>query len=137
MVVFFGRIGTKISCLRKKALKNGSEKLADDILFHKFVQFVFFKQWKALKEYANNKGIKIIGDMPIFIAYDSADLWAHKDLFQLTKKANLKLLPVFRQTILVKQDSCGEIRFTDGKRWKKMIFCGGDKDSLSCLELLT
>ncbi len=74
----------------EKALNEWSEKLADDILYHKFVQFVFFRQWKSLREYANSKGIKIIGDMPIFIAYDSADLWAHKDLFTVNKEGKLE-----------------------------------------------
>ncbi len=73
----------------KSAMKKWKEKLADDILYHQFVQFEFFIQWKELKKYANENGIKIIGDMPIFIAYDSADLWAHKELF--TVDANGKL----------------------------------------------
>ena len=76
--------------LRKEnALKKWTEKLADEIRYHKFVQFQFFKQWKELKEYANKKGIKIIGDMPIFIAYDSADLWANKHLFTVDEKGKL------------------------------------------------
>ncbi|MHB8578682.1 MAG: 4-alpha-glucanotransferase [Ignavibacteriaceae bacterium] len=66
------------------------EKLADDILYHKFVQFNFFRQWHSLKEYANEKGIKIIGDMPIFIAYDSADLWANRNLFTVDEHGNLE-----------------------------------------------
>ncbi len=73
----------------KKSLEAWSKKLSDSINYHKFVQFVFFKQWKNLKEYANSKGIKIIGDMPIFIAYDSADLWAHKELFTVDEKGKL------------------------------------------------
>ena len=76
--------------LRKEnALKKWTEKLEDQIRYHKFVQFQFFKQWKELKEYTNKKGIKIIGDMPIFIAYDSADLWANKNLFTVDEKGKL------------------------------------------------
>jgi 4-alpha-glucanotransferase len=76
--------------LRKKdALHKWKEKLHEGILFHKFVQFIFFKQWDQLKKYVNEKGIKIIGDMPIFIAYDSADLWSHKDIFTVDKEGNL------------------------------------------------
>ena len=71
------------------AIKDWSNKLSDDIFYHKFVQFVFFKQWKELKEYTNGKGIKIIGDMPIFIAYDSADLWANKELFTVDENGKL------------------------------------------------
>jgi 4-alpha-glucanotransferase len=60
-----------------------SEKLADEIKYHKFLQFIFFKQWFDLKSYANDRNIQIIGDIPIFVAYSSADVWANKDLFLL------------------------------------------------------
>lgn len=50
---------------------------------HQFWQFLFFRQWRALRAYANRQGIKLIGDVPIFISSDSADVWAHPDLFQL------------------------------------------------------
>ncbi len=55
----------------------------DDINFHKFLQFEFNKQWSALKEYANQKGVEIIGDIPIYVALDSADVWANPKQFQL------------------------------------------------------
>ena len=77
---------------KKSALNSWEEKLADGILYHKFVQYQFFLQWKELKSYANSKGIKIIGDMPIFIAYDSADLWAHKELFTIDKEGKLETI---------------------------------------------
>ena len=54
-----------------------------DIEFQKYLQFKFFEQWYQLKTYANNKGIQIIGDIPIYVAMDSADAWAHPELFQL------------------------------------------------------
>ncbi len=56
---------------------------AVEIERHKFLQFVFFQQWLALKAYANKRGVKIVGDAPIFVAYDSADVWANPDLFYL------------------------------------------------------
>jgi 4-alpha-glucanotransferase len=59
--------------------------LKDDIKYHCFLQFYFFRQWNALKEYATKKGIKIIGDNPIYMAYDSADVWSHSELFELDK----------------------------------------------------
>lgn len=59
------------------------EELYFDIEFQKYLQFKFFEQWKALKAYANGKGIKIIGDIPIYVSMDSADAWAHPELFQL------------------------------------------------------
>lgn len=60
-----------------------SEKIADSdtVLFHKFLQFKFFSQWKNLKSYANENGIKIIGDLPIYVALDSVDVWANKEQF--------------------------------------------------------
>ncbi|ADL50291.1 4-alpha-glucanotransferase [Clostridium cellulovorans] len=69
--------------LRKKsALEKYKSKLEDEIAFYQFQQFLFNKQWEALKEYANEADIKIIGDIPIYVAFDSADSWAHPELFQ-------------------------------------------------------
>ena len=65
------------------ALDYYHRKLYFDVEFHKYTQFVFFTQWHALKTYANSKHIRIIGDIPIYVAYDSADVWAHPNLFQL------------------------------------------------------
>lgn len=62
------------------------EKLADEIRFYEFQQYFFRKQWMALKKYANRQKIKIIGDIPIYVAFDSADTWAHPELFQLDEK---------------------------------------------------
>ena len=66
--------------------KKWTKKLAKEINFYKFIQFIFYKQWFELKAYANNQGISIIGDTPIFVAFDSADVWADKELFYLDKK---------------------------------------------------
>lgn len=60
--------------------------LSDDIEYYKFLQFIFFREWKELKQYANKKEIKIIGDIPIFVSMDSADVWANQHLFQLNEK---------------------------------------------------
>ena len=57
-----------------------------DIEFQQYLQFVFYKQWMKLKEYANEKGVLIIGDIPIYVAMDSADTWANPELFQLDKE---------------------------------------------------
>lgn len=62
--------------------------LADDIKFHEFIQYVFEKQWKKVKKYAGSKGIEIIGDIPIYVAFDSADTWSHPELFQLDERRN-------------------------------------------------
>lgn len=57
--------------------------LEDQILEQKFFQFVFFRQWKALRSYARERGVRIIGDLPIFVAHDSADVWANREYFKL------------------------------------------------------
>ncbi len=54
-----------------------------EIEFHQYLQYTFYKQWNRLKAYANSKGIKLIGDIPIYVAMDSADAWANPELFQL------------------------------------------------------
>ncbi|SEF77566.1 4-alpha-glucanotransferase [Butyrivibrio sp. Su6] len=72
--------------LRKKdALKAATEKYKVEIEFYSFLQYLFSKQWKALKAYANENGVDIVGDIPIYVAFDSADTWANPELFQLDK----------------------------------------------------
>jgi len=71
---------------RPEALKRVRKELDDEIKQYQFRQFLFFRQWKALKEFANERGIQLIGDIPIFVAIDSADVWAHSELFLLDKK---------------------------------------------------
>ena len=68
----------------KSALKEFSKKFAARIEEIKWIQWRFFEQWADLRDYAANKGVKILGDLPIFVAMDSADAWARRDLFQLT-----------------------------------------------------
>lgn len=73
--------------LRKpKAVKRYQEELADEILFYEFQQAEFKKQWSRLKKYAHMQGIRIIGDIPIYVAFDSADSWCHPELFQFDEK---------------------------------------------------
>lgn len=62
------------------------EKLSDEVEYFCFIQYLFYKQWMALKKYANDKNIKIVGDMPIFVAWDSVDVWCNKKLFDLDAK---------------------------------------------------
>lgn len=65
------------------ALGAARSRLRDRIDAQKFFQFLFFKQWRELKSYCHDRGVRIIGDVPIFVAYDSADVWAHPDMFKL------------------------------------------------------
>ena len=67
----------------EEAMNRYSEMLADEIDFWKFCQFKFFEQWNKIRAYANDAGIEIIGDIPLYIALDSADVWANKELFEL------------------------------------------------------
>src|SRR5262249_7021788 len=66
-----------------ESLRAARRKLGAGVARHKLGQFLFFRQWRALKAYANGKGIRLIGDAPIFVSADSADVWANPGLFQL------------------------------------------------------
>ncbi|MDR3598645.1 4-alpha-glucanotransferase [Clostridium sp.] len=69
----------------KESLDNYKQLLTDEILFWKFTQYEFFKQWNNLKEYVNKLGIEIIGDIPIYVAEDSSDLWSNSKIFLLNE----------------------------------------------------
>ena len=71
-----------------KTLEKYRTMLADQIQYFKVTQYFFFKQWSELKDYANQRGIKIIGDMPIYVAADSVEVWTKPELFQLDKERN-------------------------------------------------
>jgi len=70
----------------KKALEESRKKLSDEIGFWNFLQYEFNKQWVELKHYVNEAGIKIIGDIPIYVSSDSSDTWSHPELFKLDKE---------------------------------------------------
>jgi 4-alpha-glucanotransferase len=67
------------------ALERAREQHREQVEAHMFYQFLFFRQWFALKSYCNERGIKIVGDLPIFVAHDSADVWTNPDQFKLDK----------------------------------------------------
>ncbi|MBQ6362723.1 MAG: 4-alpha-glucanotransferase [Lachnospiraceae bacterium] len=69
-----------------EALARCREKLAEEIRFFEFLQYLFYTQWHDLKAYANGKGIEIIGDIPIYVAFDSADAWSHPELFEIDEE---------------------------------------------------
>ncbi|MBI2954174.1 MAG: 4-alpha-glucanotransferase [Chloroflexi bacterium] len=73
---------------QRPALERARNALAGDVRFRQFLQFVFFSQWFGLKNYANNHAVRIVGDIPIFVAHDSADVWAHQDIFTLDERGN-------------------------------------------------
>lgn len=69
----------------ESTLASARHRLADHIAFHHFVQFIFFQQWGAVKRRANDLNIQVIGDIPIFVAFDSADVWSRQELFRLDR----------------------------------------------------
>ena len=71
-----------------KALQDVAETHAEEIGFWKFCQWCFARQWLHLKQYASERGVRIIGDVPIFVAYESADVWAHRELFDLEENGH-------------------------------------------------
>jgi 4-alpha-glucanotransferase len=70
---------------KQEAVKDVEIKLADAVNREKFLQFVFFEQWRDLKNYCYKLGIKLIGDIPFYVAFESADVWSHPRLFKLTR----------------------------------------------------
>lgn len=79
---------SEIKCRDEESMQELKEELKNDIEFYKFVQYKFYEQWNQLKEYANEKGIEIIGDIPLYVAMDSADVWQHTEFFQLDEELN-------------------------------------------------
>lgn len=67
----------------KHALEEAFRELHSEIDFHRFLQFEFFRQWHQLKDYANSKGVQILGDIPLYVSLDSVDVWANQDIFLL------------------------------------------------------
>lgn len=95
-----------------EAIKKQRVVLKNEIAYHCFLQYLFFKQWNALKAYCHQKDIRIIGDNPIYEAYDSADVWTQPELFQL----NSKLQPI--QVAGVPPDCFS----ADGQRWGNPLY---------------
>ena len=73
----------ELALCKKDAVAAAKKAYKTDIEFYQFVQYCFFTQWEALKKYAHEKGVRIVGDIPIYAAYDSAEVWAQPKLFQL------------------------------------------------------
>ena len=77
---------------RPEALARVTEELRGEIDFRIFLQYIFFKQWNALRAHAKEKGIQIIGDIPIYVSADSSDVWTHPELFKLKPDLSPKLV---------------------------------------------
>jgi 4-alpha-glucanotransferase len=74
------------------ALAHAKEQLRERVAFHEFCQFLFFSQWASLRRRASELGIGIVGDIPIFVAHDSADVWAHQRLFKLDESGHPRVM---------------------------------------------
>ena len=77
-----------IASRQSEAMRRKREQLASKIDAHKFLQFVFFQQWQKLRNYAGERQIRIVGDVPIYVAHDSADVWANPQFFLLDERGN-------------------------------------------------
>lgn len=96
----------------QEAINKYKEELHEEIEFYIFLQYLFFKQWNKLKQYANENGIEIVGDIPIYVAEDSADIWANPKLFKL----DVNLLPI-------EVSGCPPDAFSDtGQLWGNPIY---------------
>ena len=99
--------------LRKPAaLARYRKELADEIHFNEYVQFLFYRQWEELRAYAHKKGIKLIGDIPIYVALDSSDVWANPSQFQLDER-----------NLPIEVAGCPPDAFTaDGQLWGNPLY---------------
>lgn len=96
----------------KDALEAARKRLQEQIEFHHFLQFTFYRQWESLHEYAGKQGISLIGDVPIYVPMDSADVWAAPDRFQLDEN---------RMPVIIA--GCPPDAFSaDGQRWGNPIY---------------
>ena len=78
-----------LRCREPEVIAAAKVRLADQISYHKAVQFFFYTQWNALKAYANRKGVLLVGDIPIYVSPDSSDLWTQPELFQTDGQMHL------------------------------------------------
>ncbi len=99
-------------------LQAWEERLSQETRFHKLLQFLFFSQWARLKAYANQRGIKIVGDLPIYVGFDSAEVWAHPELFELHPDTRTPL-----NVAGVPPDYFSET----GQRWGNPLYCWRDE----------
>ena len=86
----FSRWPAEYKFAKKRSLQKFKEEHGREYLFWQFVQYQFEKQWRALKNYANEHGVRIIGDIPLYVAYDSADVWLNPSLFKLNSDRSMQ-----------------------------------------------
>ena len=101
-----------------RALARWGKELGEEVLRVKFEQWQFFRQWQALKQRANQLGIRVVGDIPIFVAYDSADVWAHPELFFLDDETMVHVArdpekPLLKKVVTVERNWRGDFENRD------------------------
>ena len=102
------------ACPTLEMVQTLSQELEQEITIQKYLQWQFTQQWHELRRYANQQGIAVIGDIPIFVAYDSADVWSQRELFLLDESGKPTVVAGVPPTISVPPDSYGAIRTTTG-----------------------
>ena len=108
------------------ALTAARNELAAEMDIRRVIQFFFYEQWHALRRYCAQRSIRVVGDIAIFVDYDSADVWAHRDLFRLARTiSSRKLFPACRPTPSAPPASAGAIRSTTGTRSGRAATTGG------------
>ena len=98
------------------AVEAARRELAEEIAYHEAVQFWFFSQWEAMKQYANGLGVKIIGDLPIYVSLDSADVWSERKEFLLDGDGLPARVAGVPPTTSRRRGSCGETPSMTGRR---------------------
>lgn len=109
----------------EKALETYRAKLKDAILYHKVTQYFFYQQWAKLKAYANENGIEIIGDMPIYVSADSVEVWTMPELFKVDSDKNPICIAGVPADEFSDDGQLWEIQFMIGKIMLRQITLGG------------
>ena len=109
----------------KAALAAFAAENEEEIGFWKFVQYKFSTQWQAVKQYANDKGVQILGDIPIYVSADSVDAWVGGKLFELDARAVLPVWQAARRIISPPMVSCGATRCITGRIINRRDMHGG------------
>ena len=109
------RVGARAGRSRPGGTRAWRDRLKDGISFHTFVQYAFETQWQALRAACREHGVMLMGDVPIFVAHDSADVWRGPTCFTWTSTASRRSSPACRPTISARPASSGETRSTSGR----------------------
>jgi len=112
---------TALRMRRREALADAAKKLEPECAYHRFIQYVFFCQWAALRAYANNRGVKIIGDIPYYVAYDSCDAWTAPEVFEFDADGKRERVGGVPPDYF---SSTGQLWGNPLYRWKKMAADG-------------